>query len=260
MTLTTSPKPVAATSDDDVVLELPDRLAGDYTVERSLGHSSLGPTFLARSPVSGRPVVVKILADDLSADEVQRGRFLRAAELGMRLSHPNVTRIFKAGVDECAYAVMEHIDGETLANRLQRGERLSPAEALTLATHLAAGLAHAHASGVVHGALDAGSVVLGHDGVARICDFGFDRLSESRNAAAADDVHGFGTILRQASADGLPPGLTALVDAALAHPSVRPSAFDVFHQVVTLTSPPGVWLAGAVTSIGAGHPAIDGDS
>ena len=257
MALPTSSEPAATR--DDVHLELPGRLGVEYTVERALGQNAFGSVFLARSPVSGRPVVVKVLADHLAADEVQRGRFVRAAELGMRLSHPNVTRVFAAGMDQSPYVVMEHIDGESLANRLQRGERLSSGEALTLATHLAAGLAHAHSNGVVHGALDAESVILGHDGVARLCDFGFARLSESRNAGPADDVHGFGVILRQAGADGLPPGLTAIVDAALAHFSVRPSAFDVFHQVVTLTSPPGVWLPASVTSIAARHPAVDGD-
>jgi serine/threonine protein kinase len=254
MALTTSPE--AAATRDEIVLELPDRLGGDYIVERALGHSALGPVFLARGPVSGRPVVVKVLADHLAADDVTRARFLRAAELGMRLSHPNVTRIFKAGVAEAPYVVTEHLDGETLANRLERGEPLSPEEALTLATHLAAGLAHAHASGVVHGALDAQSILLGADGVARLCDFGFARLLEGGRATPADDVHGFGAVLRQASAEALPPGLTAIVDAALAHESVRPSAFDVFHHVVTLMSPPGVWLPGAVTSVGAGHATV----
>jgi hypothetical protein len=41
---------------------------------------------------------------------------------------------------------------------------------------------------------------------------------------------------------------------------VRPSAFDVFHHVITLTSPPGVWVPAAVTAIPAGHPTVDGDS
>ena len=257
MALPTSSEPGATR--DDVHLELPGRLGVEYIVERAPGQNAFGSVFLARSPVSGRPVVVKILGDHLAADEVQRGRFLRAAELGMRLSHPNVRRVFAAGMDQSPYVVMEHIEGETLASRLQRGERLSSDEALTLATHLAAGLAHAHSNGVVHGALDAESVILGHDGVARICDFGFGRLAERSSTGAADDVSGFGVILRQAGADGLPPGLTAIVDAALAHVSVRPSAFDVFHHVVTLTSPPGVWIPAAVTSIPAGHPAGDGD-
>jgi hypothetical protein len=55
-------------------------------------------------------------------------------------------------------------------------------------------------------------------------------------------------VLRQAGGDRLPPGLTALVDAAATRPSVRPSIFDVFHQLHTMTSPPGVWLPPADAS------------
>jgi serine/threonine protein kinase len=242
---------------DGIRPELPGRLQGEYVVERALGHGSLGAVFLACSPVSGRRVAVRIFADWLAADEVARGRFLRAAELGLRLSHPNVVRLFEAGVDGCPYALTEHVEGESLADRLSRGDRFSAAEMLTLATHLAAGLAHAHASGVVHGALDPHRVVLGRDGVARICDFGFTALQSAPSGHAefdrqrsrpAGDVYGLGSMLRHAGGDQLPAGLSAVVDAALAHPCVRPSAFDVFHQVLTVTSPPGVWLPGALTS------------
>lgn len=55
-------------------------------------------------------------------------------------------------------------------------------------------------------------------------------------------------MLRNVGGDHLPPWLTALVDAGLASPSVRPSAFDFFHEVLTRTSPPEVWIAPAVVS------------
>jgi len=212
-----------------VTATLPDRLGG-VLVE-------------ARAVVSGRPVVVKTLADHFSGDTLRPVRFLRAAELGMRLSHPNVVRILEAGVDGRPYVVMEHVDGESLAERTQRCGRLSTAETLTLATHLAAGLAHAHANGVVHGALGPHSIVLGADGVVRIGDFGFARfMDEAERPDTAEDVFGLAMVLRHTGAHDLPPGLRALIDAAAADPSVRPSAFDVFHQVVTLTGPAEAWL------------------
>jgi serine/threonine-protein kinase len=250
---------IAATNHGEPEANGPARLGGGYAVERILGRGSLGPVFLARGPVNGQPVVLKLLADDLSADEVRRTRFLRAAELGMRLSHPNVVRVFEAGVDRGhAYVVMEHVEGETLADRLARLPGFTAADTMTLATHLAAGLAHAHASGVVHGALNARSILLGCDGVARISDFGFARvLGGSARAATSDDVYGLAAVLAELGADGLPPGLTAIVDAGLAHASVRPSAFDVFHRVLTVTSPAGAWLASAVTTPDAAAPAAD---
>ena len=198
---------------------------------------------VARTLMSGRPVVVKTLADHLAGDPLRPVRFLRAAELGMRLSHPNVVRVFEAGVDGRPYVVMEHIDGESLAERTQRCGRLSADETLTLATHLAAGLAHAHANGVVPGALGLDAILVGTDDVARIADFGFARLNgEAEQPNTADDVYGLAMVLRDAGADRLPRGLDAIIAAAAAPPSLRPSAFDIFHHVTSITGPPDVWL------------------
>ncbi|HET9772187.1 MAG TPA: protein kinase, partial [Acidimicrobiia bacterium] len=120
-------------------------------------------------------------------------------------------------------------------------------ETTRLAVQLAAGLAHAHASGVVHGALTPDRIFLGGDDVARICAFGLARvLTPAGNQA--QDVHDLGLVLRQVGGDRLPPGLAAIVDATAAEPSARPSIFDVLHELHTLTGPPDVWLAPADAS------------
>ncbi|HEV3363178.1 MAG TPA: protein kinase, partial [Acidimicrobiia bacterium] len=120
---------------------------------------------------------------------------------------------------------------------------------MRLATHLAAGLAHAHASGVVHGGLDAHTILLGRDGVARLTDFGLARLAVASAATAADDVYALGRVLRQVGGDDLPPGLTGIIDGALTpDANFRPSAVDIHHEVLTITAAPGVWLAPAVAS------------
>jgi serine/threonine protein kinase len=255
---------------DGVAGGMPDWLAADYEVERALGHGPLGRTLLARNHLSGRIVIIKILAEHLAGDETTRARFLRAADLGMRLSHPNVLRIFQAALGPSPYVVMEHIEGQTLAERLRRRGPYPGAETTRLAIQLAAGLAHAHASGVVHGAFTAERILLGADDVARIGDFGFARLltpgsagsppvetegSSPRPASSptvacsqAQDVYDLATVLRQAGGDHLPAGLAALVDGASAHPSVRPSIFDVLHELHIITSPPDVWLPAADAS------------
>ena len=198
---------------------------------------------VARTLMSGRPVVVKTLADHLAGDPLRPVRFLRAAEVGMRLSHPNVVRVFEAGVDGRPYVVMEHVDGESLAERARRCGRLSAAGTLTLATHLAAGLAHAHANGVVHGALGPHAILIGTDDVARIADFGFARLrGGAQQPKPADDVYGLAMVLRHLGADRLPRDLAAVIAAAAAPAPVRLSAFDVFHHITSITGPPEVWL------------------
>ena len=229
-------------------------LGGGYALEQVVGDGPLGPAVLARGTVSGRPVLVRLLADHLGTDEVARARFLRTAELACRLSHPNVVRVLDAGVDERPFIVMEYVEGETVAERLAAAREFSAAELLTLTTHLAAGLAHAHASGVVHGGLDPHSILLGRDGVARLTDFGLTRLLSvetpgGRFADPSADIYALGTVLRQVGGDRLPPGLAALVDAALAsHAPVRPLAVDVLHQLLTMTGTPAAWLPPAVAS------------
>lgn len=230
-------------------------VGGGYVLERTLSDRPLGTVTLARGAVSGRPVVVKFLPDRLAVDEMVRARFLRVADLALRLSHPNVVRMVDAGVDGRPFVVMEYVEGESIAGRLSRGGRFSADETLIVATHVAAGLAHAHACGVVHGRLDADSILLGHDGVARIMDFGLGRLLDEdvpggRKQDPAGDIHALGLVLRQIAGDDLPPGLVAVVDAALApNRAVRPLAVDLLHQLLTMRGSPTLWLAPAVASI-----------
>ncbi len=221
--------------------------ANDYDVERTLGHDPLGWTCLARSRLSGRSVVITVLADHLAGEEKMRARFRRATELGMRLSHPNVVRVFESGLGRSPYVITEHIEGESLAERLRRSGRFGGGETTRLAIQLAAGLAHAHANGVTHGALTPERIVLGGDDVARIGDFGLARLLTPA-LSQTQDVYDFAVVLRQVGGDRLPPGLAAIVDAATAHPSARPSVFDVLHELHTITSPPNVWLPSAAAS------------
>jgi serine/threonine protein kinase len=219
-----------------------------YVVERLLGDDALGTAFLARGEVSGRPVVVKVLPDWLAADPAMCQRFRRATERALRLSHPNVVRLFDAGHDGHPFVVTDYVEGETLATRVSAGGRFDSSDSLRLATHLAAGLAHAHASGVVHGGLDTHTVLLGRDGVARLTDFGL-ALPVASAATAADDVYALGRILRQVGGRELPPGLTAIIDGALTpDANFRPSAVDMHHEVLTITGAPGLWLAPAVAS------------
>ena len=257
---------------DRVPLQLPARLAGGYVADRVLADSPLGRVVLARGTVSDRPVVVKFLAPHLAANPAVRARFLREADLAARLSHPNAVRLLAAGDGPEPFVVMEHIEGETLAQRILSRGQLSAAETLTLATHLAAGLAHAHANGVVHGGLDARSILLGDDGVARLTDFGAARVlaeasrvatvgdsdppdeaevtSARRTADPFGDVRALATVLRQVAGETVPPALGAVIDTALSpDPLVWPCAVDVHHVVLAMTGPAGVWLppAGAST-------------
>jgi serine/threonine protein kinase len=228
-----------------------------YRVDRLVGVGAMGTVHLARDTVLDRVVAVKVLADHLAADEAFRRRFVQEARLAARLCHPNVVQVFDAGEDEGRpFLVMEYVAGETVADRLARHGPFGPAELVVLATQLSAGLAHAHAAGIVHRDVKPHNVLLRPDGVAKLTDFGIARAVEEHGltevgtvlgtaafmapeqatggpVGPAADVYALGALLRHAAAGSLPPGLAAVVDAALApDPSARPTAADVHRRLL----------------------------
>jgi serine/threonine protein kinase len=222
-----------------------------YRVEQTMGTGAMGTVVLAHDIVLDRRVAVKVLADNLAADESFRQRFLREARLAARLCHPNVVQVFDAGENGRPFLVMEYVDGETVADRISRGSGLSDGEVLTLAADLSAGLAHAHAMGIVHRDVKPHNVLLGRDGVSKLTDFGIARALEDHGlteigtvlgtaqfmapdqaagtpAGPPADVFALGAVLRHVAGDSLPAGLEALVEAALApQPADRPSAAEL---------------------------------
>jgi serine/threonine-protein kinase len=222
-----------------------------YRIEQTLGTGAMGTVLLARDTVLDRRVAVKVLADNLAADEAFRQRFLREARLAARLNHPNIVAVFDAGEDGRPFLVMEYVDGETVADRLARAAGFSDDEVLALAADLSAGLAHAHAMGIVHRDVKPHNVLLGTDGVSKLTDFGIARALEDHGlteigtvlgtarfmapeqAAGAPvgppaDVFALGAVLRHVAGHSLPAPLEPLVEAALAaEPDARPSAAEL---------------------------------
>ena len=237
-----------------------------YVVDRVLGVGAMGTVQLARDTVLDRVVAVKILADHLAADDGFRRRFLREARLAARLCHPNIVGVFDAGEDGGdPFLVMEYVEGETVAERLADGRPFTAAELTALAAQLAAGLAHAHAQGIVHRDVKPHNVLLRRDGVAKLTDFGIARAVEEhglteigtvlgtapfmapeqaagRPVGPAADVYALGALLRHCAAGAVPEQLAGVVAAATAaDPADRPSAAELRRRLVALTedgSPP----------------------
>jgi serine/threonine-protein kinase len=235
---------------------------GRYEIEQVLGRGGMGTVHLARDTVLGRPVAVKVLADHLAADDAFRQRFLQEARLTARLCHPNIVQVFDAGENGRPFLVMEYVDGETVAQRLARKAGFSGDEVLTLAVHLAGGLAHAHARGIVHRDVKPHNILLRQDGVAKLTDFGIARaLEESgftefgtavgtarfmapEQAGGSEvgppaDIYSLGAVLRHVGGGSLPPELEALAEACLAQdPATRPTAADLTSRLTDLVGVP----------------------
>lgn len=165
--------------DDDAILPSPSPaarfrpgqlFAGRYRILTRLGRGGMGEVYRAHDELLDQAVAVKILRGrDASAIEA----LLREVRLARSVTHPAVCRVFDvAEADDEPFFTMELVEGEDLASLLRRAGRLAPGKVLDLARQLLAGLAAAHARGVVHRDLKPANVLIDSDGRARLTDFG----------------------------------------------------------------------------------------
>jgi len=147
---------------------------GPYEVLAPLGAGGMGEVYRARDTRLGREVAVKVLPEHLGASPEVRARFEREARAVSALNHPNICVLHDVGRDgDTDYLVMELVEGETLAQRLERGP-LSVEETLRLGRQIAEALDRAHRAGVIHRDLKPGNVMLTRGGV-KLMDFGLAR-------------------------------------------------------------------------------------
>ncbi len=156
---------------------------GRYEVVRLLGQGAMGRVLLARDPVLGRDVAVKVLRPDLDiAPEVRAGlvaRMRHEAQAAARVSHPNLVTLHDMGEDPGVglFLVFEYVSGANLKERL-RGGRLPPHQAARLARELGSALNVAHAAGVLHRDVKPENVMLSPTG-AKLADFGIAKIPDS---------------------------------------------------------------------------------
>ncbi len=190
-------------------------LAARYRVAAFLGQGAVGEVYEAEDLELGERIALKILRPEIAGDERVLQRFKREIQLGRRVTHPNVCRVFdlvkpdlvkpdlvkpdlvkpdlggpgSSGKPSGAFLTMELLHGETLEERLAREGRMSTAEALPVIGHIAAALAAAHTNGVVHRDLKSGNVFLVPNpsgGVrAVVTDFGLAWSSIHEDSSAA---------------------------------------------------------------------------
>src|SRR5215510_4488410 len=144
---------------------------GPYEVLAPIGAGGMGEVYKARDTRLDRTVAVKVLPQHLSASAEVRQRFEREAKTISQLSHPHICALYDVGnQDGVEYLVMELLEGETLAERLNKGS-LPVEQTLRFGIEIADALDKAHRQGIVHRDLKPGNVMLTKSGV-KLLDFG----------------------------------------------------------------------------------------
>ncbi|HSK01251.1 MAG TPA: serine/threonine-protein kinase, partial [Kofleriaceae bacterium] len=153
------------------------RSVGNYVLGAQIGSGASSDVFAAQHRFLGDPVAIKLLRAEVAGAGAISEVVAEAAKL-RAVQHPSVVRVLDVGRDEASgrcYLVMEHVDGESLAARLDREARLPEDLARRLGAEIADGLAAVHAAGLVHRDLKPGNVML--DGArAKLVDFGIAKF------------------------------------------------------------------------------------
>src|SRR6266536_4012228 len=156
---------------------------GPYEILSAIGAGGMGEVYRARDTRLERTVAVKVLPEHLTSDEDLRQRFEREAKTISQLSHPHICALYDVGREgNRDYLVMEYLEGETLAARLDKGA-LPADQLLRYGIEIADALDKAHRQGIVHRDLKPGNVMLTKSGV-KLLDFGLAKFQ----AAARDNV------------------------------------------------------------------------
>ncbi|HEX8412050.1 MAG TPA: serine/threonine-protein kinase [Thermoanaerobaculia bacterium] len=148
-------------------------IAGRYRIASILGSGGMGEVYRADDTRLDQPVALKFLPARLARDPILRARLSDEVRLGRQIAHPNVCRIYDiVDFEHAQFVAMEYVDGEDLSRLLKRIGRLAHDKAVDIARGIAAGLAAAHAKGILHRDLKPANVMIDSRGEARIMDFG----------------------------------------------------------------------------------------
>jgi serine/threonine-protein kinase len=182
-------------------------LVGKYKIHGEIGRGGMGVVYEAEDTTLNRRVAIKVLPDVFITDPERLARFEREAKVLASLNHPNIAAIH--GLDEAdgkRFLVLELVEGETLAKRLDRGP-LSLEETLDVCRQITEGLEGAHEKGIIHRDLKPANIKITPEGKAKILDFGLAKAF--RDEPAGVDPSQSPTITDQMTRPGVIMGTTA---------------------------------------------------
>jgi eukaryotic-like serine/threonine-protein kinase len=162
---------------------LPGQVLDQYQVIDVIARSGMASLYRARDVDDGRTVVLKVPYPQYESDIVFHERFRREEEIGLKLDHPSIIKVYRPRTKSRIYLALEYVEGETLRVRLERERdlrgtpRLPVSTAVELASAIADAVSYLHAQGIVHRDLKPENIMITPTGGIKIMDFGiaFDR-------------------------------------------------------------------------------------
>src|SRR4029077_12714273 len=154
-------------------------IASRYRVISRLGKGGMGEVFRADDLILGQSVALKFLPEAAIGNVGLLTRFYDEVRIARQVTHANVCRVYDIGeLQGQPYLSMEYLDGEDLGSLLRRIGRLPADKATEFSRKLCAGLAAAHAEGVLHRDLKPANIMIDARGELRVTDFGLAAIAE----------------------------------------------------------------------------------
>lgn len=155
-----------------------------YRIDGLIGQGGMGVVYRAHDLKLQRPVAIKVLPAELTADPDRRKRFLLEARTAARITHPAIAQVYDVDEHEGnIFIAMELIEGKTVRDLIQ-GRQLDLLGAIDVSLQVCAGLAKAHESGIVHRDIKPANVIQTPDGHVKILDFGLAKLLDTDAGAS----------------------------------------------------------------------------
>ncbi len=168
-------------------------LGGRYLLAEMIGTGGMADVYIAQDQRLSREVAVKILRSDLAKDPTFVSRFRKEAKAAAGLNHPGVVGVYDSGEEPAPYIVMELVDGHTLRELVQKGERLPLERALEIIEGVLAALEYSHQRGIIHRDIKPQNVMITSDGDTKVMDFGIARAMDDLGATLTSTWNVVGT-------------------------------------------------------------------
>lgn len=166
-------------------------LGNRYELVEKIGEGGMGLVYKAKCHLLNRYVAVKILKPELTGDEEFINKFKKESLSSASLSHPNIVNVYDVGVEDgIYYIVMEYVKGRTLKEIIKERAPLPYYEVINISRQICLALEHAHTNNIIHRDIKPQNILITHDGIVKVADFGIARASNSSTLTNTGNVIG----------------------------------------------------------------------